>query len=156
MKIKYLAFLIVICFSKLYAQESYKFSNDTVYVNCDSLNTQFELNQCSGENVFIAQNIFYNTWHKVLDELQKRKERVANDTIEDSLKKVFTEDEARLSKAILENQDKWKDYYETSLHIPEILYNGGSMMPMQVSGCKRYLLQQRIKELNFLLEDLTR
>ncbi|WP_128547581.1 lysozyme inhibitor LprI family protein [Larkinella soli] len=102
-----------------------------LFINCDSAQTQSELNLC-------AQMRF----QKADDEL--------NSIYKQLMALLPKEDRTMLVQA----QRQWIVYRDAHSKIYEKMYEGGSMMPMAVLNCKEETTQSRIGELKTLLTEL--
>lgn len=102
-----------------------------VFTNCDSAQTQVELNLC-------AQMRF----QKADQELNAVYKQLMN---------LLPADRKQL---VVQAQRQWLTYRDTHCAIYEKLYQGGSMLPMVVSSCKEETTLSRTNELKTLLSEL--
>ncbi len=151
MKILDLMILTILLYTTVYSQE-------VTYLKCDSLKTQADMNYCFKENYNRATNELEQTWQKVLFSLKRNRQRINNNVVKDDseyVKSVIKRQE-NIEQSVLMSQNKWAEYMESNCGIQAALYYGGSMQSMQIDGCKFDIIQQRIKELLLLIDDLNK
>lgn len=102
-----------------------------VLTNCDSAQTQVELNLCA--------HMRFQKADQELNALYKQ------------LMSLLPADQKPL---VVQAQRQWLSYRDAHCATYEKLYAGGSMLPMVVSACKEETTLNRVNELKALLSEL--
>ncbi|MDE1994746.1 MAG: DUF1311 domain-containing protein [Rhizobiaceae bacterium] len=116
-----------------YAQDD----SDDPQVDCSNAQVQTEMNYCSEKDFDAAD--------KALN-VQYKKTRAAMQSVDGDLE----EDQRGAEQALLKAQRAWVDYRDGECLAEGYQYEGGSMQPMVISGCKATLTRARTKELKAL------
>lgn len=128
------------------------FAQSDPQVDCNKkvLETQFEMNFCSGKEAQKAEAKLKKFWAKLIAE-QKRD--LADAMAEKNPKSI--EREKRLLENMEKSQAAWEEYVKLEIEVVGSVWEGGSIMPLQVSSTKSRLIKERIEQLkaDFCQED---
>ena len=128
---------MIISFSIALAQDKTK-------INCDSAQTQTDMNMCAEIN--------YKKADKELNTVYKDLMKKIRDNEDSTDAETFAHDK-KYENAVIQAQKKWLEYRDSFAHIWELKYEGGSMGPMMYFGELTRLTRSQIKELQDLLNE---
>ncbi len=131
------AIILLIPFSFAYAQ-----TKSTV--NCDSVETQTEMNFCAEQGFREADKELNSVYKQLMQVL--RSERNTTDSEQVAYSK-------KLENAVIQAQKKWLEFRDSSANIWRVKYEGGSVMPVIYYGVMTSLTKAQTRELQELFND---
>lgn len=96
--------------------------------------SQMQMNYCAAKDAAIAEGAMQTTYAAVLAQLASNKE---------SGKKIL--------QTVTDGQKLWLSYRDMHCKAEGLAYEGGSIQPLIVAGCKKNLTEERTKALQELL-----
>ena len=137
---RYTIIVTIIVFSISFAN-----SQSKVKINCDSAETQREMNICAEQSFKDADKELNAVYKQLMQAL-----RSSNDD-SDSQAALYNKN---LINSVIQAQKKWLEYRDSFANVWKAKYDGGSMMPLVYFGSLTSLTKSQTKELKDLLNDV--
>jgi len=115
-------------------------------INCDSAITQMDMNFCAKQGYEKAQltmDSIYTQLENIIKERQKDYQNENQLTGKD------------LINSFVDSQKQWEEYRKASAGFNGAIYQGGSIQPLIYFSVMQRITEDRIKELQDLIEELT-
>lgn len=143
---KYMKILIV--FPAIFIFTSMVYPQYLPKINCDSAETQEELNICAKQKFDSSDAELNRIYVKILAKIRDEQKEAKDDGYGEVLKQ-FQESE----RSLIDAEKKWLSFRVVYSKVYAEIYKGGSMAPMKTYDCARELTEHRIEELKKLLEE---
>lgn len=155
-KLIVLAIIAICTFVTSQAQVKIDFNKPPWETGCDSLNTQMEMNICTGEKSALADSVLrlcYETLINYIDDKYKVELQQAAEN-PDPIFQASAEQVKQQKESVVKSLDDFDRFCSSTVDIIDLQYSGGTMRPMMANIYKLELTVNQIKILLNLMQEI--
>jgi len=128
----------------LFIPLSFAYAQTKISVNCDSAETQVEMNFCAEQGFKEADKELNSVYKQLMQVLRSKRNTTDSEQVAYNKK---------LENAVIQAQKRWLEFRDSSANIWKVKYEGGSVMPVIYYGVMASLTKAQTRELQELLND---
>ncbi len=123
---------------------SFAYAQTKITVNCDSAETQVEMNFCAEQGFREADKELNSVYKQLMQVLRSKRNTTDSEQVAYNKK---------LENSVIQAQKRWLEFRDSSANIWRVKYEGGSVMPVIYYGVMTSLTKAQTRELQELFND---
>jgi uncharacterized protein YecT (DUF1311 family) len=134
------------------------FNNPPWEIGCDTLQSQMEMNICSGEALDIADSLLTIAFNRLINHLDSvynlEKQNISSD--DDKILLDYLDNLKKKKEAVIASRNDFIKYRNSMTEIISYQYSGGSMRPLAENMLALQLTVNQLKSLTIMTKEIIR